>query len=151
MLAPSASFAETVEPSASFSVAVVMSPFAPQVQILVFVQLGVRWEHSRVEGSVLIPELVTEPVVVVPVAVEWFWLVPILPPTILPVALVSRHVIASVVLADFPNSEVETKPTTIGQRHFSSFSPSVVPHTTGHTTLRPTATPSQKNCPRMWR
>ena len=43
VLAPSASFVETVEPSGSFSVAVVMSPFAPQVQIPVLVQLVVRW------------------------------------------------------------------------------------------------------------
>ena len=42
----------------------------------------------------LIPELMTVPTVVVPVPVKWFWLVPILP-AILPVALVSRHVIAS--------------------------------------------------------
>ena len=74
VLAPSASFVETIEPFASFSVVVVMSQFVPQVQIPVLVQLGVRWEQSRVEGSVLIPELVIVPVVVVPVPVEWFGL-----------------------------------------------------------------------------
>ena len=68
------------------------------------------------EGLVLLPELVTEPIVVVRVPVEWFWLVPILPPAILPVALVSDHVLTSVLPAGFPNSKVETKPTTIGQR-----------------------------------
>ena len=99
----------------------------------------------------LITELVIEPVVVVPVLVQWFRLVPILPPGILLVALVSGHVIASVVPAGFPNSDVETKPTTIGQRWSSSFSPSIVPHTTGHAVLRLTATPNQKICPRMWR
>ena len=104
MLAPSASFAETVEPSASFSVAFLMSPFALQVQIPVLV----RWEQNRVEGSVMIPELVTEPLVAVLVSIEWFCLLPILPPAILPVARVSGNVIASVLPAGFPNSEVET-------------------------------------------
>ena len=50
------------------------------MQILVLVQLGVRWEQSRVEGLVLIPKLVTLPVAVVLVLVEWFRLVPILSP-----------------------------------------------------------------------
>ena len=59
VLAPSASFTEIVEPSASFSVCIVMSPFAPQLQIPVLIQLVVRWGQSRVEGSVLLPELVT--------------------------------------------------------------------------------------------
>ena len=67
------------------------------------------------EGSVLIPELVTTPVVV-PVPVEWFRLVPILLPATLSVAQVSRHVIGSFLLVGFPNSEVEKKQTTIGQR-----------------------------------
>ena len=40
VLAPSASFAETVEPFASFVAVVVMSQFVPQVQILVLVRLG---------------------------------------------------------------------------------------------------------------
>ena len=151
VLAPSASFAETVEPSASFAVAVVMSLFAPQGHIPVLVRLGVRWEQSRVEGSVLIPELLTEPVIVVPVPVEWFRLVPILPPAILPVALVSGHVISSVLPVGFPNSEVETKPTTMRQRWSSSFSPFAAPHTTGHAALRLTATPNKTFRPRMWR
>ena len=64
----------------------------------------------------LLPELVTEPVVVVVlVPVEWVRLVPILPPAILPVALISGHVLASVLPVGFPNSGVETTPTTIGQ------------------------------------
>ena len=40
VLTPSASFAETVEPFASFVAVVVMSQFVPQVQILVLVRLG---------------------------------------------------------------------------------------------------------------
>ena len=68
------------------------------------------------EGLVLIPALVTVLVDVVPVPIEWFQLVPILPPATLPVALVSGHVIASFLPGGFPNSEVETKQTTIGQR-----------------------------------
>ena len=67
------------------------------------------------EGLVLLPELVIEPVVVVPVPVEWVWLVPILPPAILPVALVFGHMLASVLPTSFPNSGVETTPITIGQ------------------------------------
>ena len=35
-----------------------MSEFVRQVQILELVRLEVLWKHSRVEGSVLIPELV---------------------------------------------------------------------------------------------
>ena len=96
-------------------------------------------------------ELVTEPVVVVLVPFEWFRLVSILPPAILPMALVSEHVLASVLPIGFPNSAVETKPATIGQRWSSSFSPSVAPHTIGHVALRLTATPNQKFCPGMWR
>ena len=63
----------------------------------------------------LLPELVTEPVVVVPVPVEWVRLVSILPPAILPLALVSGHMLASILPPGFPNSGVETTPTTIGQ------------------------------------
>ena len=62
-----------------------------------------------------LPELVPELVVVVPVLVEWFRLVPILLPAILPVARVSGHVLASVPVTGFPNSGVETTPSTIGQ------------------------------------
>ena len=51
----------------------------------------------------LLPELVAEPVVVVPVLVEWFRLVPILLPAILPLARVSGHVLASVPPVSFPN------------------------------------------------
>ena len=91
----------------------------------------------------LLPELVTEPVVVVVlVPVEWVRLVPILPPAILPMALVSEHALAFVLPAGFPNSGVETTPKTIGQRWSSSFSPSVVPHTTVPTALRLTTTPN---------
>ena len=57
----------------------------------------------------LIPELVTVPVAVVLVLVEWFRLVAILLPATLPVALVSGHVMASFLPTGFPNSEVETK------------------------------------------
>ena len=71
--------------------------------------VGVRWEQSWVEGLVLIPALVTVLVDVVPVPIEWFQLVPILPPATLPVALVSGHVMASFLPTGFPNSEVETK------------------------------------------
>ena len=99
----------------------------------------------------LLPELVTELVVVVLILVEWFLLVPILPSAVLPVAPVSGHVHASVLLAGFPNSEVETKPTTIGQKWSSSFFSSVVPHTTGPGALRLTTTLNQKYRPRMWR
>ena len=67
------------------------------------------------KGLVLIPELVTVPVAIVLVLVEWFRLVPILPPATLLVALVFGHVIASLP-AGFPNSEVETKQTSIRQR-----------------------------------
>ena len=94
----------------------------------------------------LFPELVTVPAVVVPVPVEWFRLVPILP-----LALVSGHVIASFLPVSFPNSEVETKQTTIGQRWSSSVSPFVAPHTTGRTVVRLTATPNRNFRPRMWR
>ena len=101
---------------------------------------------------VLLPEQAAEPVVVVaPVPVEWFRLVPILSPAILLVALVSGHVLASVLPNGFPNSEVETKPTTIGQRWSSSFSPSVVFHTIGPAALQLTVTPNQNFRPRMWR
>ena len=103
------------------------------------------------EGSVLIPKLVNVPVVVVPIPVEWFRLVLILPPTILAMSLVSGHVIASFLPAGFPNSEVETKPTTIGQRWSSSFSPSVLPHATVPAALRLTTTPNQNFRPHMWR
>ena len=82
--------------------------------------------------------------------IEWFQLVPILPPATLPVALVSGHVIASFLPVSFPNSEVETKQTTIGQRWSSSVSPFVAPHTIGHVALRLTATPNRKFCPHMW-
>ena len=57
----------------------------------------------------LIPELVYVPVVVVPIPVEWYQLVPILLPVTLPVTLVSRYMMASFLLDDFPNSRVETK------------------------------------------
>ena len=40
VLAPSASFVETVEPFASFVAAVVMFQIVPQVQILVLLRLG---------------------------------------------------------------------------------------------------------------
>ena len=103
------------------------------------------------EGSVLIPKLVNVPVVVVPIPVEWFRLVLILPPTILAMSLVSGHVIASFLPVSFPNSEVETKQTTIGQRWSSSVSPFVAPHTTGRAALRLTATPNRKSRLRMWR
>ena len=63
----------------------------------------------------LLPELVAEPVVVVPVLVEWFQLVLILLPAILPLARVSGHVLAVVPPIGFPNSGVETTPPTIGQ------------------------------------
>ena len=63
----------------------------------------------------LLPELVVEPVVVVLVLVEWFRLVPILLPAILPLARVSGHVPAVVPPVGFPNSGVETTPPTIGQ------------------------------------
>ena len=89
MLVPSVTFVETSEPSALFLVGVVMASFAPLVQLPVLAQLVVRWGQIRVEGSVLLSELVTEPVVVVPVPVEWVRLVLILLPDILPVALVS--------------------------------------------------------------
>ena len=62
-----------------------------------------------------LPELVPELVVVVPVLVEWFRLVPILLLSILPVARVSGHVLASVPPAGFPNSRVETTSPTIEQ------------------------------------
>ena len=96
-------------------------------------------------------ELVTEPVVVVLVPFEWFRLVSILPPAILPMALVSEHVLASVLPIGFPNSAVETKPATIGQRWSSSFSPSVLPHATVPAALRLTTTPNQNFRPHMWR
>ena len=99
----------------------------------------------------LLPELVTELVVVVLILVEWFLLVPILPSAVLPVAPVSGHVLASVLPVGFPNSEVETKPTTIGQRWSSSFSPSVVPHIIVPAALRLIATPNQNFRPHMWR
>ena len=89
VLASFASFAEKVEPFASSVTVVGMSQFVQQVQILELVWLGVRWEQIRVEGSVLIPELVNVPVVVVLVPVEWYRLLPILLPATLPVALVS--------------------------------------------------------------
>ena len=66
-------------------------------------------------GLVLLPELVAKPVVVVLVLVEWFRLVPILLPAILPVAQVSGHVLASVPPIGFPNPGVKTTPSTIGQ------------------------------------
>ena len=67
------------------------------------------------EGSVLLPKLVIELVVVVSVPVQWVRPVPSLLLAILPVALVFGHVLASVPPACFPNSGVETTPTTIGQ------------------------------------
>ena len=94
------------------------------------------------KGLVLIPELVTVPVAVILVLVEWFWLVPILPPATLLVALVSGHVIASFLPGGFPNSEVETKQTSIGQRWSSSISPFVAPHITSRVALRLIATPN---------
>ena len=115
VLPPSACFAEIVEPSASFSVCVAMSPFAPLVQLPVLVQMVVGWGQSREERLVLLLELVPEPVAVVLVLVEWVWPMPILLPAILPVALVSGHMLASVPPAGFPNSGVETTLTTIGQ------------------------------------
>ena len=57
----------------------------------------------------MFPELVNVPVVVVLVSVEWYWLVRILLPTTLPIALVSGYVMASFLLVDFLNSGVETK------------------------------------------
>ena len=63
----------------------------------------------------LLPELVAEPVVVVPVRVDWFWLVPILFCAILPLARVSRHVPAVILPVGFPNSGAETTPPTIRQ------------------------------------
>ena len=62
-----------------------------------------------------LPELVPELVVVVPVLVEWFRLVPILRPAILPLARVSGPVLAVVPPVCFPNSRVETTPPTIVQ------------------------------------
>ena len=64
---------------------------------------------------VLLLELVPEPVAVVLVLVEWVWPMSILLPAILPVALVSGHMLASVPPASFSNSGVETTLTTIGQ------------------------------------
>ena len=115
VLIPFALFAETSEPSTSFLVGVVMSSFAPLVQLPVLVQMVVGWGQSREEGFVLLLELVPEPVVVVLVPVEWVRPVPILLPAILPVALVSGHVLASIPPTCFPNSGVETTLTTIGQ------------------------------------
>ena len=63
----------------------------------------------------LLPKLVAKPVVVVLVLVEWFRLVPILLPAILPLARVSGHVPAVVPLVGFPNSGVETTLPTISQ------------------------------------
>ena len=57
----------------------------------------------------LISELVNAPFVAVQVPVEWYQLVPILLPVTLPVTLVSRYMMASFLLDDFPNSRVETK------------------------------------------
>ena len=115
VLIPFALFAETSEPSTSFLVGAMMSSFAPLLQLPILTQLVVRWGQIRVEGLVLLPKLVTELVVVVSVSVQWVQLVPILLPAILPVALVSGHVLASVPPTRFPNSGVETTPTTIGQ------------------------------------
>ena len=62
----------------------------------------------------LLPKLVAEPVVVVSVLVEWFRLVPILLPAILPLAWVSGPVLVVVPPVGFPNFGVETTPPTIG-------------------------------------
>ena len=115
VLVPFALFAETSEPFASFLVGIVMSLFVPLVQLPVLVQMVVGWGQSREEGLVLLLELVPEPVAVVLVLVEWVWPMPILLPAILPVALVSGHMLASVPPAGFSNSGVETTLTTIGQ------------------------------------
>ena len=115
VLVPSVTFVETSEPSTSFLVGIVMSPFSPLVHFPVLVQMFVGWGQSRGKGLVLLLELVLEPVAVVLVPVEWVRPVPILLPAILPVALVSGHVLASVPPTRFPNSGVETTPTTIGQ------------------------------------
>ena len=142
---------ETFLASAFFLAGAMMVLFALEVRLPVLVQLLVGWGQKWLEKLVLLPKLVAKPVVVVLVLVEWFRLVAILLPATLPVALVSGHVIASFLPGGFPNSEVETKQTTIGQRWSSSFSPSVAPHTIGHVALRLTATPNQKFCPGMWR
>ena len=115
VLIPFALFAETSEPSASFLVGVVMSSFAPLVQLSILVQMMVGWGHIRTKGLVLLPKLVPEPVAVVLVPVECVRPVPIPLPSILLVQLISRHVLAYVPPPGFPNSGVETTPSTIMQ------------------------------------
>ena len=106
---------ETFLASAFFLAGAMMVLFALEVRLPVLVQLLVGWGQKWLERLVLLPELVVEPTVVVPVLVEWFQLVLILLPAILPLARVSGHVLAVVPPVSFPNSGVETTPPTIGQ------------------------------------